>query len=72
MTREAAVGIAREEAVRFGLPMAVYRLPAWPVDVYGVRVTTKLPSEALQFERFEGVPLAPTEPAPAIGQGSLF
>lgn len=65
MTREAAVGIA--------LTMAVYRLPAWPVDVYGVRAAHKLPSEAQQFERFAGVPLPPVTPAPpAAGQGSLF
>lgn len=73
MTRAAAVDTAAREAKLFGLTMAVYRLPAWPAEVYGVRAVAKLPSEARQFERFDGVPLPPVAPsAPAAGQGSLF
>lgn len=82
MTRNDAVAAAEREAVLFGLTMTVYRLPAWPPDVYGVRARSKLPSEALTIETFDppagrstepAIPPRPPKPvADPTGQGSLF
>jgi len=78
MTLDQATETAAREARLFGLPMAVYRLPSWPSDVYGVRSAGKLPLEARRIETFEPPPsaLSPQPPAPptaaADPQGSLF
>lgn len=79
MTREQAVACAARVAVESGEPQAVYRLPMWRVDVFGVRNPGKLPSDADTFERFapppsiaEPIP-APPPPAPDPGaQRCLF
>lgn len=58
MTRERAVIVAELEASTATAAIAVYRLPAWPADVYGVRAADNLPREALTFETFQPLVLA--------------
>jgi hypothetical protein len=80
--RELAIAAARAQCNNFGKTLAVYRLPAWTPDVYGVRDVEQLPREAETFERFapDGPPAfdqsAPPPPKPVrqpkVGQRSLF
>jgi hypothetical protein len=81
VTRELAIAAARAQCTNFGKTLAVYRLPAWKPDVYGVRDVEQLPREAETFESFapDGPPpalSAPPPPTPArqpkVGQRSLF
>jgi hypothetical protein len=79
VTLEAAIVCATSEAELFGIPMAVYRLPGWPVEQYGVRAAAKLPQTAeisltVATEHTPEVEAAapPAASAPEGGQGSLF
>jgi hypothetical protein len=79
VTLEAAIACATSEAELFGIPMAVYRLPGWPAEQYGVRAAAKLPQTAeisltVASERMADVEAvaAPAASAPEGGQGSLF
>jgi hypothetical protein len=62
MTRADAIAAAKRDCGLFGLAMAVYRLPAWPPDVYGARASHRLPPEAQRFDEFTP---SPTERAAA-------
>lgn len=78
MTLEAATEAAKREAELFGLSFSVYRFVAWQEGVWGARMTTKIPKEAVIAVTFE--PEKPTEASPLVepitteddGQGSLF
>jgi hypothetical protein len=82
MTLEDAKTTAIREANLFGLSMSVYRLRAWPHGVYGVRVTSKLPADAITASVAEPPPRAPSPAEPDAqvedtetndgSQGSLF
>lgn len=51
MTLAGAIATARDMGSRFGHAFRVYRLPAWPADVYGVmRDDRELPHEAVIVE----------------------
>lgn len=68
MTHDEAISTGQNAATTFNLAYVVYRLPAWPVDVFGcIRIDRELPSEALTFEHLEPAGAEPTEK-----QGSLF
>jgi hypothetical protein len=56
MTRADAIAAAKRDCGLFGLAMAVYRLPAWPPDVYGARASHKLPPEAQRLDEFTPPP----------------
>lgn len=71
MTRSDAITTGQNAAVRFGKPFVVYRLPAWPRDVFGViAVDRGLPSETETFEQLE--PVGETVTVVPHDQGSLF
>lgn len=68
MTREKAIATAHGEARILATAVAVYRFPAWPAGVYGVRRVELLPGDAERFEVFGALVVVPA----AAGQGSLF
>jgi hypothetical protein len=68
VTKQGAVDTARGMVDRFGKSMVVYRLDAWPADVYGVIAQDRgLPPEARVFAT-----IAPEGVTPIKGQGVLF
>lgn len=70
MTKLGAIATAQGAATRFAKPFVVFRLPAWPPDVFGVVALDRgLPPEAVITQRLE--PFAHVPPA-ADEQGSLF
>lgn len=75
MTLPDAHETARNAATRFGKPFRVYRLPAWPVAVYGA-TSVDLPAEAqvvATYPKFEvRTQKVDAAPAAADAQGSLF
>lgn len=72
MTWQGAIDTAKGGAVRFVKPFVVYRLPAWPEDVFGVTAKENgLPGEAqvvLVVDPFYAETRVPVTGA----QGSLF
>ncbi len=67
MTKHGAIETARGMVDRFGKAMVVYRLAAWPPEVYGVIAHDRgLPPEA------QTVDTITPEWATAKGQGALF
>jgi hypothetical protein len=61
MTFESAKTIARQVAAHYSKPFVVWRMPAWPTDVYGVIDPEKMPVQGVVAEKVE----------PRV-QGSLF
>ena len=75
MTHAEAITTGQAAADRFGKPFVVYRLPAWPVGVYGVQAMANgLPREAekdriLESAQRDGRANPKRQPVP---QGRLF
>lgn len=68
MTKHGALETAKGMVERFGKPMVIYRLAAWPPDVYGIVAQDRgLPPEADIFAT-----IAPEGVQPIVGQGALF
>jgi hypothetical protein len=68
VTKDSAISTARNAVERFGKPFVIYRLAAWPPDVYGVIAEDRgLPPAAEIFATIgrEGA-------QPVKGQGALF
>jgi hypothetical protein len=55
---------------RFGGDFAVFRLPGWNADEYGVRRPDELPASAAVAETFRSAPAIDAPAAPQ--QGGLF
>jgi hypothetical protein len=73
MTRAEAVSTGQNAATRFGKVFTVYRLPLWPVGVFGV-TAADLPREAEKFERLApgGNARTPPPSGEKPGQAGLF
>ncbi len=73
MTREGAVSTAQNAATTFGKVFVVYRLPAWPPDVFGCRAEDKgLPPGTEMFERLAPGGSASAPKVVETGQPGLF
>ena len=76
MTLDQARQIALTESIQHGGDLAVYRMPRWAPDVYGVRDPAKLPAEAVRVAVYTSTIAAAVKyhPAKAVptGQGDLF
>jgi hypothetical protein len=73
MTLDAAKATAIGMCSRFAADFCVFRLPAWPADVYLVKRRDELPGGAEIAETFtaSASTTAPARPASG-GQGDLF
>lgn len=68
VTKQGALDTAKGMVATFGKAMVIYRLAAWPPDVYGVIAKDRgLPPEASIVAT-----IAPEGVQPVVGQGSLF
>lgn len=73
MTRAEAVSTGQNAATTFGKVFVVYRLPAWPPDVFGCRAEDKgLPPGTETFERLAPGGSAKASPPASTGQGGLL
>lgn len=71
MTLDRAQAAARIDAQDLGVAVAVYRFPAWPEGVYGVRQAARLPKEAVLAE-VVAPPQGARPPEPQAPSGLLF